>query len=65
MSCGVDPRFLYSLNNLWLLGALVFLVGGFSMVNKYGKFRGVTDLFCPFPSLLRFTKLVAPSNLLP
>jgi len=24
------------LNNLWLLGALVFLVGGFSLVNKYG-----------------------------
>jgi len=24
------------LNNLWLLGALVFLVGGFSAINKYG-----------------------------
>ncbi|KAF9653812.1 prenylated rab acceptor PRA1 [Thelephora ganbajun] len=24
------------LNNLWLLGSLVFLVGGFSLVNKYG-----------------------------
>jgi len=24
------------LNNLWLLGALLFLVGGFSLINKYG-----------------------------
>ena len=53
-----DPRFLCSLNNLWLLGSLVFLVGGFSLVNKYGKCCGVAVLFCPFPSSPRFTKLI-------
>lgn len=35
--CGDLTPFLCSLNNLWLVAALVFLVGGFSLINKYGK----------------------------
>jgi hypothetical protein len=44
MHCGeLTPFFFFpcSLNNLWLLAALVFIVGGFSLVNKFGKFRTI------------------------
>ena len=50
----LDFPLLCRLSNMWLLGALVFLVGGFSLINKYGKFCGVT----PFPSSPHFVQPV-------